>query len=260
VKRYLRELFAEAAAEELGLPPWLVHLYLSVFEPPLGKTIRLDLLRAVMRGYGVRGERWLDLGCGIGDLTLRLAACGARVVGLEREPRRVARASNVARRAGFSNVDFIAADAGHLATLGLGCFDGICCLALLEHVPDDRDLLRQMAAVLRPGGLLVLQVPSAWRKTLPEVEQEDGHVRPGYAAEEVPALLEAAGFRLVRSASRDPLNLIYWWGRCSRLCGRWPLRGPLFAVLAPLFITLIRLSSRCCRRAGTELAFLAIRL
>ncbi|MBX5449904.1 class I SAM-dependent methyltransferase [Thermogemmatispora sp.] len=263
MKRYLRELFAEAAAEELRLPRWLVHLYLALLEPPLGKTIRLDLLRSVLRGYSVRGERWLDLGCGIGDLTLRLAACGAKAVGIERDEHKVARATAVASRAGLYSARFLAADVCRLRELELGLFDGVCCLAILEHIWDDLALLREIAAVLRPGGLLVLQVPAAGRKLLPAAEREDGHVRPGYTVPEMYALLEACNFRVARYDSRDPLNLMYYWCLCAWLLagvfsGR-RLRGPCFAALAPLFLPLIRFSSRCIRRAGSELAFLAVR-
>jgi SAM-dependent methyltransferase len=259
MKRYLRELFAEAAAVQARVPRWATHLYLTLFEPPLGKTIRLDMLRSLLRAYEVSGRRWLDLGCGIGDLSLLLACQGASVVGLEIDAARVACAASVARRAGLRTVEFVAADATRLSELGLGVFDGVCCLALLEHVVTDVDLLRQIAGVLRHGGLLLLEVPNAQRRTLQEVEREDGHVRAGYLWSEVPALLEAAGFYVLKSESRDPLNLFYYWSRCSRLLPGPRGRGPLFALLAPLFIPLIRLSSAWLQRPGSELAFLAIK-
>ncbi len=40
-----------------------------------------------------------------------------------------------------------------------GSFDVIVNSHVLEHVPDDRTAMRQLHRVLRPGGLLFLQVP-----------------------------------------------------------------------------------------------------
>lgn len=40
-----------------------------------------------------------------------------------------------------------------------GAFDLIVCVHVLEHVPDDRQAMREMARVLRPGGVAMLLVP-----------------------------------------------------------------------------------------------------
>jgi SAM-dependent methyltransferase len=42
-------------------------------------------------------------------------------------------------------------------------FDGVVLLDVLEHVPDDRSVVREISRLLRPGGTLVLSVPNAGR-------------------------------------------------------------------------------------------------
>jgi SAM-dependent methyltransferase len=132
-------------------------------------------------------------------------------------------------------------------------------MALLEHIQDDQDLLRQMSELLRPGGLFVMEVPSAERRTIAEIEAEDGHQRPGYVYAEVPELLESVGFEVKRSCTMDPLGLMYYWCACGRLIRGGNARGRLFPVLAPFFLTLVRLTSALIERPGTELCFLAIK-
>jgi SAM-dependent methyltransferase len=263
MKAYLLDLFAAAARERTATPAWIIRLYLSIFEPPLGKTLRLDLVRALLRQNvcDLRGKRILDVGCGIGDLGFMLAEQGAHVVGVELDARKVESANRIARKWSFEEerLRFIAGDVTELEQMKLGQFDAIFCLALLEHIQDDIGLLHQMQQMLHPAGFLMLEVPSASRKTIPEMEAEDGHVRPGYFFEEVPGLLAQAGFRMVAARTIDPLGLRYHWGVLSRILRGRTARGRLFAILAPLFIPLIRRTSAIVKRpeAGGELCFLA---
>ena len=52
----------------------------------------------------------------------------------------------------------IIADAHHIPRPD-ATFDTVICTEVLEHVPDPRQVVREMARVLRPGGVLVLAVP-----------------------------------------------------------------------------------------------------
>ena len=106
-------------------------------------------------------------------------------------------------------VDF-AADAGRLPILD-GSIDFLISLELLEHVPEPAVVLREMARVLKPGGTVVISVPSAvprhdehdyWRFTAQGLDKlgagafEDGEVHVfggtfealGYLAEYYTAL------------------------------------------------------------------------
>lgn len=94
---------------------------------------------------------------------------------------------------------------GDLGELPLesGILDVACCMEVLEHVEDDRRALAEVARVLKPGGTLVLTVPNRLaplplveRLGLESVHDRPGpehHVRPGYDASEITALLTQAG-------------------------------------------------------------------
>ncbi len=257
MEKYMLDLFAENIQAQRHIPAWMVRLYLSFFHPPLGKTLRLDMVKDVLQGYRFAGKRVLDIGCGIGDLSFLLAARGAEVVGVELDEEKVRRATAIARRWNFKQLRFIAGNVMKLNQMGLGQFDVITCIALLEHIEQDEALLSQVLSLLRPGGLFVIEVPSATRKTIPEVEAADGHVRPGYFSDELGALLRRVGFRVKKRRTLDPLGLNYYWFRISRLMPGEKARLWLFAALGPLFLTLIRLSSALIKRPGAELCFLA---
>ncbi|MBF6591103.1 MAG: class I SAM-dependent methyltransferase [Ktedonobacterales bacterium] len=258
MERYLTDLFiASAEDQHLRAPRWMIRTYLSLFGPPLAKSLRIDMVKGFLRGQDLRGKRILDVGCGIGDLAFMLSRRGAEVIGVELDPAKVASANQIAEKWHFDHVRFIAADVAHLEAMGLGQFDAVFCLALLEHVPDDIGLLRQIQALLRPGGLFVMDVPNAKRKTIAEVEEADGHQRPGYIFEEVPDLLANAGLHVTKQRTMDPWGLIYYWWAASRPGSkreRW-----LYTALAPVFLPLIRVTSVISKRPGTELCFMAVK-
>ncbi len=263
MKPYLLDLFIASAKERTQTPGWVIRWYLSIFEPPLGKTLRLDMVKALLRQSkcDLKGKRALDVGCGIGDLAFILAARGAKVIGVELDAGKVERANQIAHKWNFpqENLHFLVGDVTKLDQMNLGLFDAIFCVALLEHIQDDVALLEQIQHLLCPGGFFILEVPSAARKTIPEVEAEDGHVRPGYFFEEVPALLSRTGFHLVATRTMDSLGLRYRWCASSRILPGRTARGQLFAVFAPVFIPLIRLTSMLVKRPGAELCFLAVK-
>jgi len=90
------------------------------------------------------GERILDIGCGDGQLTLRLAASGARVTGADLSPEMVAAARARGVEAEAANADALPfADAS---------FDAVFSNAALHWVRDHEAMLAQVQRVLKPGG------------------------------------------------------------------------------------------------------------
>jgi len=99
----------------------------------------------------------LDLGAGVGRLTVRIAARAGRVVAGDLAPGMLERLRRNAAGRGAGNVDPVRLRSDRLP-LRSAAFDVVFCLGLLEHLPEPlrRATLEEAARVLRPGGLLLL--------------------------------------------------------------------------------------------------------
>ena len=97
------------------------------------------------------GERILDLGCGTGPLTRRIADAGADVVGVDASAAMVAKA-----RANYPGLRFDVADATAMAFEQP--FDAVFSNAVLHWVRPPEAAAGRMFAALRPGGRLVLEM------------------------------------------------------------------------------------------------------
>jgi SAM-dependent methyltransferase len=107
------------------------------------------------------GGAILDVGCGYGRIALPLARRGYQVTGIDNSAALIAaaRADAVAER---ENVDYLVGDMRHLGWHEQ--FDLVVSwMAAFGYYDDDtnRDVLRQFADCLKPGGALVMQTMSA---------------------------------------------------------------------------------------------------
>ncbi len=102
------------------------------------------------------GKTALDVGCGAGLLCEPLARLGAEVTGVDAAPENIEAAAAHAEGIGLA----IRYQAGELASLGLGTFDLVTSMEVLEHVADKKAFLAALAAHLAPGGLMVLSTPN----------------------------------------------------------------------------------------------------
>jgi 2-polyprenyl-3-methyl-5-hydroxy-6-metoxy-1,4-benzoquinol methylase len=77
-----------------------------------------------------------------------------------------------------------------------GDFKLITCMEVLEHLPDDRLALQNIARAISPGGSLFITVP-AWEKNWGPQDVTAGHVRR-YEPTAMRALIQSAGLRIKR--------------------------------------------------------------
>ena len=97
------------------------------------------------------GERILDLGCGTGHLTAKLAEAGVDVTGMDASPSMIAQA-----RQNFPSLKFVLADARDFRYDEP--FDAVFSNAALHWVHEAESVIRCVAAVLRQGGRFVLEM------------------------------------------------------------------------------------------------------
>jgi SAM-dependent methyltransferase len=121
--------------------------------------VRASASEDFVRRAGLRpGDRCLDLGCGSGELTMRLAELAApgEVVGIDFDPEVVAVARERAAAAEGPAPRFVVADVEALPS-GLGAFDLISARYVLGHLRDPFAALRSMWALCRPGGVVAVE-------------------------------------------------------------------------------------------------------
>ena len=99
----------------------------------------------------VAGRQLLDVGCGGGILSEAMARRGATVTAIDAGAGALAVARRHRLEAGLE-IDYRQSTAEALAEREGGRFDIVCCLEMLEHVPDPGAVIRACAALTRPGG------------------------------------------------------------------------------------------------------------
>ena len=104
---------------------------------------------------GLKGRRALDVGCGGGLLTEALAARGAETTGIDLADEALEVAKLHSLESGVK-ASYRAISAEALAEESPAGYDLVCCLEMLEHVPDPASVLCAIATLVKPGGTVVL--------------------------------------------------------------------------------------------------------
>jgi ubiquinone biosynthesis O-methyltransferase len=99
------------------------------------------------------GKTVLDCGCGTGWFSQRAEQRGARVVSLDV-------GVNLLKQAAKKSASAKVAGTAIQLCFHDGAFDIVVTSEMLEHTPDPKTAFRELARVLKPGGILVLTTPN----------------------------------------------------------------------------------------------------
>jgi ubiquinone/menaquinone biosynthesis C-methylase UbiE len=130
---------------------------------------------AAQLGHPEEHRRALDFGCGLGRVTRALADRFDECVGVDISENMVKSARELNEN--VKGASFLVNRTTDLSVFADGSFDFVYSNIVLQHVPDRRAIesyIAEFCRVLRPGGLLVFQLPShipaifrlQWRRRL----------------------------------------------------------------------------------------------
>lgn len=163
---------------------------------------KLDYLPKVIDFAGYRGQRLLEIGCGIGTDLVRFARGGARVTGVDLSETAVALARRNMTLHGLHGGLFAMADGATLPVPD-AVFDVVYAHGVLQYSADPRGIVTEAQRVLRPGGTAVFMVYNrvSWLMALSTImkvglEHQDAPGLRFYSIPEFRGLLD--GFSDVR--------------------------------------------------------------
>lgn len=170
-----------------------------------------------------RGLRVADIGTGTGGMLPYLAEVADHVTAVDLSAEMLRRAKAKARSLGLENVTFARGDFARLP-IDDATMDAAFAVLVLHHAPSPLSALREMARIVRPGGVVVVVDLVAHGHEWLKEEQAD--IWLGFAREEVESLCSKAGLNDVRTrvVSRvepkskghgSPLELFVASGRVS---------------------------------------------
>lgn len=144
--------YANADASELDKFSKLASLWWDE-HGSMGMLHRINPIRCqfIADHVDITDKHVLDVGCGGGILTEALARAGADVIGIDLSGRPLEVARLHAEATGVK-VDYQLKSCEEMADTHPGKFDVVCCMEMLEHVPDPASTVKACARLLKPGG------------------------------------------------------------------------------------------------------------
>jgi len=168
--------------------PWALALFRK-------SVLKQRKLAEITRALGPTGsDRCLDLGSDNGVISLLLRRAGGRWASADLTDEAVSSIRELVES------DVHRVDASSLPFAD-GEFDRVVVVDMLEHAPDEATFVGELARITRPGGRLVVNTPHlkrtllrSLRHAIGQTDEKHGHLRPGYTADGLRALLTSHGF------------------------------------------------------------------
>lgn len=202
------------SGERLAKAPNTLAAVLSFSQPPfVNEAYDTWESTLVLETLGnIQSANVLDLACGVGRLTVRLASRGAIVTGIDIAQGMLDQAQAAAEGAGVSSLVTLVHAPAHELPLESGCMDAVVCAGLFEHLPGSmrKAAISEMHRVLRPGGKLVLVVNNSSSEYLQPAEDnpfrkgiqfDSGYFCELVNPEEVEVMMRDLGFEVGRAGA-----------------------------------------------------------
>jgi ubiquinone/menaquinone biosynthesis C-methylase UbiE len=189
---------------------WAQRMNLDVYPPVT--DIASEILKVVP---DVRGLKIIEIGAGTGRTSIELARQGAEVTILDISPQSLELARKFAEKADprtRKRLSYLLAD-GLNPPLEPASFDILFHQGLLEHFRNPFPLLKANRKLLKPGGLVVVDVPQTFHvyTILKHIQMSFGRWFAGWERQFTPSSLS----RLLKSCGFKPVAAYGDWARPS---------------------------------------------
>jgi len=164
------------------------------------KNFTYRLIIDVLETYSVNPQKVLDIGCGVGTLSFYTASKGNYVMGIDISPRAIEACKLTAQKLNLDkNTDFLVKDFSE--EMIDGRFDLVICSEVLEHLKDDKLVIKKIFNILKESGRILISVPSKnsplFRLSFVEgFDRRVGHLRR-YDSPGVVDLVRGVGFKIL---------------------------------------------------------------
>ncbi len=228
--------------------------YIALFGVPINGL--RNRARRILPYITDRYKSVLDAGCGQGIMTFEIARHlkGGSITGFDIDETLLERNERIAGRIGADRCRFEFQDITRMDIEDR--FDLILSVDNLEHIENDKDLLRRFHRALTDDGEVLIHVPGyfrRWKLFGWAVNFDvDGHVRPGYTRDQITEKVCDAGFEIIEAyytygwLETVTNNISYW------ITGARMKRKALYAAAFPilLFASYFGRKSRPSKGAG----------
>lgn len=193
----------------------------------------LDLL--LLRSWHIRSElrRWkayagdnvqiLDAGSGFGQYVYRMSRMDPQwqITGVDVKADQIDDCNRFFRKIGETHrVGFYKADLQKYRQEN--AYDLVLSVDVMEHIPDDVAVFKNIYASLKNGGMLLLSTPSDYSEDVHDEKEAafvDEHVRDGYNINDIQQKLRKAGFQVVEAR--------YTYGKPGKIAWKLSMKYPL---------------------------------
>jgi ubiquinone/menaquinone biosynthesis C-methylase UbiE len=156
--RERNQMMAKVSATKQTLSTSAVHkIWEQTYRTPQSERFYEGIFDWIAAHEQLDGMKALDIGCGIGQHTIRLAKRGCSVVAADFSADRAAAAEENIGRQGFGlQIAVCNEDLEAGLSFGDSTYDIVLCWGVLMHIPEIVPAIRELVRVTRPGGRILV--------------------------------------------------------------------------------------------------------
>ena len=147
-----------------------------------------------------------EVGAGVGNFVGFFLKSQLTITAIDINPTYLQRLSRTHQKVTTFQFDL---ESSSVPTSLLNRFDTVVSLNVLEHLPNISRALKNISAMLKPGGLAIILVPT-FNFAYSPLDKNLGHVKR-YSIGQIRDLTNRAGFQEIKSFYINPIGLLGWF-------------------------------------------------